>query len=156
EAWDKTANIVNSFIDETVQRWSSDMDALLVYAGLFSAILTAFNVQSYLLLVPATPDPIVLALQQVSSQISSLSVSPGPFFVNSTAPAIGLQDLVTLQPPRWAVILNAIWFSSLICGLTAALSALIVKNGCAAQMRIPGTSRQTARLRHHRFDALVQ
>ena len=51
-------------------------------AGLFSAILTAFNVQSYILLQPASPDPTLAVLQQISLQLNSFSVNPSPVGVN--------------------------------------------------------------------------
>ncbi|KAI0702785.1 hypothetical protein C8T65DRAFT_611898, partial [Cerioporus squamosus] len=67
QAWDATAHAVKKYSDEMVDRWNKEIDTLL--AGLFSAILTAFNVQSYQLLTPPAPDPVVSALQQISAQL---------------------------------------------------------------------------------------
>ncbi|KAI0688772.1 hypothetical protein C8T65DRAFT_528548, partial [Cerioporus squamosus] len=70
QAWETTADIVKKSSDEMIERWNKEIDTLLVYAGLFSAILTAFNVwQSYPLLTPAPLDPVLAALQQISSQL---------------------------------------------------------------------------------------
>ena len=62
-----------------------------VQGGLFSAVLTAFNVQSYQLLTPPpATDPIIVALERISAQPSSFSVKPPS--VNSTHPAFVFQD----------------------------------------------------------------
>ncbi|EIW54221.1 uncharacterized protein TRAVEDRAFT_132550, partial [Trametes versicolor FP-101664 SS1] len=69
KAWTDAAVMVQDYSDDMIARWNKEIDTYLVFAGLFSAILTAFNVQSYLLLQPAAPDPSVAILQQISSQL---------------------------------------------------------------------------------------
>ncbi|OJT04106.1 hypothetical protein TRAPUB_5151 [Trametes pubescens] len=124
-------------------------------AGLFSAILTAFNVQSYLLLQPAAQDPTLLALQQISAQLSSFSTNPP--FINSTQPAYQQTDTTPPPVPRAAVWLNAVWFSSLILSLSSASVGIMVKqwineyNGGISS----GNSRKTAQLRQYRLNGLV-
>ncbi|TBU36726.1 hypothetical protein BD309DRAFT_984756, partial [Dichomitus squalens] len=86
KALSETAKVVKTYSDEMVKRWNEEIDNLLVYAGLFSSILTAFNVQSYLLLQPTTPDPTIAVLQQISLQLNSFSVNPPGALVNSTHP----------------------------------------------------------------------
>ncbi|KAJ8457025.1 hypothetical protein ONZ51_g11777 [Trametes cubensis] len=85
KAFAQAAVIVKGYSDELVMRWSSEIDTYLVYAGLFSAILTAFNVESYQLLQPASPDPTSVVLQHISLQLSSLSYKPP--LINSSYPA---------------------------------------------------------------------
>ncbi|EIW54952.1 uncharacterized protein TRAVEDRAFT_88278, partial [Trametes versicolor FP-101664 SS1] len=53
------------------KRWKSEMDTLLIYAALFSAILTAFNVGLYKLLRPDPMDDAVATLKQLSQQLNS-------------------------------------------------------------------------------------
>ncbi|KAJ7222981.1 hypothetical protein B0H12DRAFT_291870 [Mycena haematopus] len=52
------------------ESWRSDMDGLLIFAGLFSAILTAFLIESYKTLSPDSGDTTVLLLAQISLQLS--------------------------------------------------------------------------------------
>ncbi|KAI0369299.1 hypothetical protein BV20DRAFT_373446 [Pilatotrama ljubarskyi] len=143
--------------DEMIRRWNTEIDTYLVYAGLFSAILTAFNVQSYQLLQPAVPDPTVLALQQISLQLRSYSVSPN--FVNSTHSAL-LQtapDDAATPVPRTAIWLNALWFSSLILSLSAASVGIMVKQWLNEYSSgLSGVSREAARLRQYRLNTLVK
>ncbi|EIW54285.1 uncharacterized protein TRAVEDRAFT_86305, partial [Trametes versicolor FP-101664 SS1] len=69
EAWTSAARMVEMYSEEMIKRWKEEIDTYLVFAGLFSAVLTTFNVQSYLLLQPAAPDPSIAVLQQISSQL---------------------------------------------------------------------------------------
>ncbi|KAI0654571.1 hypothetical protein C8Q70DRAFT_1086751 [Cubamyces menziesii] len=114
ETWYDTAEIVKAYSDEMVQGMSEEIGILLVYAGLCSAVSTAFNVQSYPLLQPApSPDPTPAAPAYISVQLSSFSINPP--FVNSTSPAFPHDLLGTNSapsPPPWAIWLNVFWFSS--------------------------------------------
>ncbi|KAI0698853.1 hypothetical protein C8Q76DRAFT_587081, partial [Earliella scabrosa] len=155
DAWDKTASVVKTYSDELVDRWNKEIDTLLVYAGLFSAILTAFNVQSYTLLAPDPQDRILDTLQQISVQLGSFSINPS--FVNSTAPAVSQIPVPPPQAPRSAIWLNTLWFSSLICSLSAASIGIMVKQWLNEYSAgLSGSSRQTARLRQQRFKSLTR
>ena len=124
-----------------------------VQGGLFSAVLTAFNVQSYQLLTPPpTTDPVIVALERISAQLSSFSVNPPS--VNSTHPAF-VYDPAPLPAPPYAVWLNALWFASLICSLSAASIGIMVKQWLNEfSSGLSGKSRQIARLRQLRLDSL--
>ncbi|EIW53851.1 uncharacterized protein TRAVEDRAFT_132870, partial [Trametes versicolor FP-101664 SS1] len=145
--------------DDMIRRWNQEIDTYLVFAGLFSAILTAFNVQSYLLLQPAAPDPSFVVLQQISAQLGSFSVSP--HFVNSTQPpSTSPSDVDARTPPRvprWAVWLNSLWFSGLILSLASAAIGIMAKQWLNEYTSgLSGTSRTTARIRQHRLNNLMK
>ncbi|RDX39858.1 hypothetical protein OH76DRAFT_1515219 [Lentinus brumalis] len=153
-AWEETAKIVQDYSDELVDRWNKEMDNLLIYAGLFSAIQTAFNVELYKRLTPdPDPDPVLVALERISAQLSGFAVNPA--FVNSSQPSFVLGDVKTPPVPLWVVVLNALWFASLISSLAAASLAIMVKQWLTEyKSRVSGTSRQTARLRQLRLNSL--
>ncbi|EMD31552.1 hypothetical protein CERSUDRAFT_59714, partial [Gelatoporia subvermispora B] len=50
--WNDFAKRLQKQDKETAKAWKEQIDALLVFAGLFSAILTAFNVDLYKSLIP--------------------------------------------------------------------------------------------------------
>ncbi|KAI0631704.1 hypothetical protein C8Q77DRAFT_1074688 [Trametes polyzona] len=95
QAWSDAADLVKTYSDDMIRRWNSEIDTYLVYvrpwgaswyrallisvgqAGLFSAILTAFNVQSYPLLQQTYPDLTPALLQQISLQLSRLQLLYG-------------------------------------------------------------------------------
>ncbi|OJT05954.1 hypothetical protein TRAPUB_3141 [Trametes pubescens] len=155
-AWAHSAELVKTYNDELVDRWKEEMDTLLVYAGLFSAVLTAFNVQSYQLLQPQPTDPTLAVLQQISAQLTSFSVNPS--FLNSTQPALSEDEVnPPFRAPASAVWINTLWFSSLVCSLASASIALMVKQWLhELSVGVSGTSRESARIRQYRVNSLRQ
>ncbi|EIW63191.1 uncharacterized protein TRAVEDRAFT_115042, partial [Trametes versicolor FP-101664 SS1] len=98
KAWSDSAETVQKWSDQMVEQWNKEIDTYL--AGLFSAILTAFNVQSYVLLQPDARDPST----PVSAQSSSTS-----------------------SIRAWAIWLNGLWFSGLVLSLASAALGISVK-----------------------------
>lgn len=126
-------------------------------AGLFSAILTAFNVESYQLLRPGTPDPTTIALQQISLQLRSFAISPP--FVNSTHhTGESVLSTVTSAPPPVllsSIWLNILWFSALILSLASTVIGILAKQWLSEYSSgLTGTSREAARLRQYRLNNL--
>ncbi|KAJ7913383.1 hypothetical protein B0H13DRAFT_1712629, partial [Mycena leptocephala] len=99
-----------------VESWKSDMDGMLIFAGLFSASVTAFLVESYRTLKVDSGDETVRLLAQISQQLSAiangstLDVTPSTF-----------------TPPATAIICNALWFISLGLSLSCAFMATLVE-----------------------------
>lgn len=117
-------------------------------AGLFSAILSSFTVQSYQLLTPAPMAPVVTTLLILSSQLLATQSA------NSTQGSLVELDATqaSSNPRRWVVWLNALWFSSLILSLSSALIGIMVKQWLNEyNSGLSGTSRQIARLRQARL-----
>ncbi|KAJ7897010.1 hypothetical protein B0H13DRAFT_1544665, partial [Mycena leptocephala] len=54
-----------------VESWKSDMEGMLIFAGLFSASLVAFLIESYKTLTPDSSDTMVLLLTQISNQLAA-------------------------------------------------------------------------------------
>ncbi|KAI0716801.1 hypothetical protein C8Q76DRAFT_673137 [Earliella scabrosa] len=153
DVWSDATTAVRSYYDELVVRWREEMDTLLVYAGLFSAVLTAFVVESYPLLQPDSSDPTVAMLQQISTQLNSFRIDPP--FVNSTQTVQHILEDQTFNAPLSAVWINTLWFASLACSLAAASIALMVKQWLHhARSGLSGTSRDVARYRQHRLNSL--
>ncbi|OJT05042.1 hypothetical protein TRAPUB_4107 [Trametes pubescens] len=95
EAWKFCTKTLERHYDEQLKRWNDELDMLLVFAGLFSAALTAFNVQSYLLLQPDNSDTIILVLIGISAQLESFATASA----NSTRPAFTPPDPASFMPP---------------------------------------------------------
>lgn len=125
-------------------------------AGLFSAVLTAFNVLAYPLLQQDPTDPVLAALQQISTQLNSFSVNPS--FINSTQPVRSPDQLqLSFHPSASAVWINTLWFASLVCSLAAASIALMVKQWLYEEFKgLSGTSREAARLRQYRLNSMIK
>ncbi|KAJ7156316.1 hypothetical protein C8R46DRAFT_1004732 [Mycena filopes] len=100
-----------------VATWRSDMDGMLIFAGLFSASLTAFIIESYKTLNADSGDVSVILLAQISRQLaatmngSSISIPEPEVFVPTTA----------------SLVCNALWFISLGLSLSCALIATLLE-----------------------------
>ncbi|TFK88765.1 hypothetical protein K466DRAFT_546553 [Polyporus arcularius HHB13444] len=99
---------------ETVQAWNTDLDSILIFAALFSAVLTTLVIESYKNL---QPDPqvemmraVLLQLQKNDNASESVQAPVPPFRLTSSA-----------------VRVNVYWFSSLILSLATALLAILAK-----------------------------
>ncbi|KAK1216325.1 hypothetical protein PQX77_021048 [Marasmius sp. AFHP31] len=111
KSWEVIMKEVTSLDDGLVGGWKEDIDTLLVFAGLFSAVVTAFTIESYQWLQEAPEDTTVALLKQISQQMNGTSVpEPDTFAVSSSDVAI-----------------NVLWFLSLIIALVDALFALLCK-----------------------------
>ncbi|OCH86287.1 hypothetical protein OBBRIDRAFT_246622 [Obba rivulosa] len=75
EGWRKCARRLREHDEDIVKAWKEEIDTLLVFAGLFSTALTAFNVEFYSALNPADATPVWINALWFSSLISSLSAA---------------------------------------------------------------------------------
>ncbi|THG93445.1 hypothetical protein EW026_g7795 [Hermanssonia centrifuga] len=99
---------------------NNNIDALLIFAGLFSAVLTVFVVPSYLLLQPDNSQLTVQLLAQISAQLAHFEIIP-PFIASDTSASPVFQVSTSA---RW---MNCLWFLSLIFSLSSALFSILAK-----------------------------
>ncbi|KAJ7258544.1 hypothetical protein C8J57DRAFT_1340940 [Mycena rebaudengoi] len=100
-----------------VESWRSDMNAMLIFAGLFSAILTAFLIESYQTLLPGPGDDTAFFLRQISGQLAA-SASGTNFTVSQPVPHV---------PTMTSLVCNILWFISLGLSLACALIATLLE-----------------------------
>ncbi|KAJ6474814.1 hypothetical protein C8R45DRAFT_800159, partial [Mycena sanguinolenta] len=100
-----------------VESWKSDMDGMLIFTGLFSAILTTFLIESYTTLSPDSEDTTVLLLTQISLQLSGIA----------NGSSVVIPQPPTVVPPATSLVCNALWFISLGLRLSCALIATLVQ-----------------------------
>ncbi|KAK7051403.1 hypothetical protein VNI00_004903 [Paramarasmius palmivorus] len=101
--------------EEVGKHWKEDLDTLLVLAGLLSAVVTAFTIESYRWLKEDPSDTTVTLLVQISRQLDTsqniTQISHKPAF----------------EPEVSSIRINCFWFLSLILSLTSALFGLLCK-----------------------------
>ncbi|KAJ6600395.1 hypothetical protein DFH09DRAFT_1497947, partial [Mycena vulgaris] len=100
-----------------VESWKSDMEGMLIFAGLFSASLTAFLIESYKTLNPDSGDTTVRLLAQISQQLMA-SANESTIHIEQTTP---------FTPAATSLVCNALWFISLGFSLTCALIATLLE-----------------------------
>ncbi|KAJ7166704.1 hypothetical protein C8R46DRAFT_1271632 [Mycena filopes] len=101
-----------------VESWKGDMEGLLIFAALFSAILTAFIIESYKSLNPDPSNASVQLLAQISGQLAA--AANGSVYHIPSPPT-------SFSPSIAALTCNALWFISLGFSLGCALIATLVQ-----------------------------
>ena len=103
------------------------MDMILVFAALFSAVLTAFLIESYKRLEPDQEELAATSLHKMTLILASIAmnqISP-----NSSAYQLepDLNEEEHFHPLLTDLWINGMWFLSLSFSLAAAMSAMLVK-----------------------------
>ncbi|KAJ7578550.1 hypothetical protein C8J56DRAFT_351154 [Mycena floridula] len=101
-----------------VARWKVTMDGILLFAALFSAVVTAFIIESYKLLSPDPAALTLLILYQISQQLANGS---------QTVAFLPSPSQIPFSPPVLAILTNVFWFISLALSLTCALAATLIQ-----------------------------
>ncbi|KAI9457063.1 hypothetical protein F5148DRAFT_1287770 [Russula earlei] len=134
--WTLFKNETQSHDEARIQRLKDDMDGVLIFAGLFSAALTSFIIDSKGNLKVNPADQMVYYLQQNVAMLAQISTQ-----ISSIAPQIIIPS--SLPPPYPAfnasssdIRVNAFWFMSLIFSLSAALLAILVQQWVRNYMHV--------------------
>ncbi|KAI0691133.1 hypothetical protein BC835DRAFT_133728 [Cytidiella melzeri] len=151
-AWSTMSGIIHEVDERKIKGYKEDIDTFLVFAGLFSAVLTAFLVESYQGLQQDPSQVMIALMQQVVIQTYSYSLNAG--LLNSTAPPLS-QPLLAFQPSLYAVRVNILWFASLTLTLISASFGILVKQWLREYLAGDYTSPQARlRVRHYRNPGL--
>ncbi|KZT65253.1 hypothetical protein DAEQUDRAFT_697500, partial [Daedalea quercina L-15889] len=105
-----------------IKKWDKEMESLLLFATLFSAVVTAFVVLAYPALCPDSGTASLDALEQIID-ILRQNQATGPSN-NATAP---LSGEVTFHPKGYAVRVNSFWFGSLVISVSVAFLTILAK-----------------------------
>ncbi|KAK0442876.1 hypothetical protein EV421DRAFT_1710462, partial [Armillaria borealis] len=131
-----------------VEESRDNVDVLLVFAGLFSAVVTTFVAQTYQnLQVDYAAMSASLLYESVLVQRAIANGSP----VNAIAPS-PLNPTIAFVPATTDVWVNGLWFTSLFLSLTTALVAVLVKQWLHHYVALPsGTPRDRSFTRQFRY-----
>ncbi|KAK0505116.1 hypothetical protein EDD18DRAFT_325355 [Armillaria luteobubalina] len=134
---------------EMMEGWRDGLDVLLVFAGLFSAVVTTFVAQ--------TSQNLQVDYGQVTASLLIELISVQRFAANgSLVNDVPPSDL-TFRPSTYDSWVNGLWFTSLSLSLTTALFAVLTKQWIHQYMSVPsGTPRDKCRVRQFRYMGLQQ
>ncbi|KDQ10372.1 hypothetical protein BOTBODRAFT_93869, partial [Botryobasidium botryosum FD-172 SS1] len=110
--------------------------------GLFSAIVTAFLIESYKNLSEDPSSPTNALLGQISASMGNPQPATTPF-----------------APSASAVRVNCLWFASLVISLSATVITVLAKqwiDDYDDYKKYPGSSRERGRIRQSRYINLQQ
>ncbi|KIK52830.1 hypothetical protein GYMLUDRAFT_100553 [Collybiopsis luxurians FD-317 M1] len=115
--WEKVMRRIDLYDEDMCKGWREDVDTLLVFAGLFSAAVTAFLIESYAWLQQSPQDSTNLILLQVIQQLRNSS-NPIPENLSRSA---------EFSVTPLAIRINVFWFSSLALSLSCAIIGILCK-----------------------------
>ncbi|KAG7443318.1 uncharacterized protein BT62DRAFT_857054, partial [Guyanagaster necrorhizus] len=152
-----TARVWRTYLDESqrfdadrVSDWRDTVDVLLVFAGLFSAVVSAFVVQFSQNLQPN--------YNQISAYLLFELVSIQQAISNGTTvdfPLSSVNPTADFTPATSVAWVNGLWFTSLALSLSAALISVLVKQWLHHYMILPsGTPRERSHIRQYRYMGL--
>ncbi|KAK0226873.1 hypothetical protein EDD85DRAFT_777551, partial [Armillaria nabsnona] len=154
-----TSSIWQAYLDESVIYDRDICDAhrgetsiLLVFAGLFSAVVSAFIVQSSANLQPNYQRlSALLAFDQINIQ---RAIANGTSL--DTITTSGADPAVRFTPKLLDSLVNGLWFASLTLSLSYALLAVLADDCYSHYMSpVPGNPQDRSRTRHFRYEGLI-
>ncbi|KAL1671473.1 hypothetical protein EV122DRAFT_226519 [Schizophyllum commune] len=132
---------------ELVDGWRDTLDVLLVFAGLFSAVVTTFVVQSSQALQPDYAQISVSLLAEMLAM--QRAWASGSSIDNVPRSSLALDAVSASALDYWC---NGLWYISLSLSMSAALMAVLVKQWILAyNSNVSGTPKQQALARQFRL-----
>ncbi|KAI9447618.1 hypothetical protein H4582DRAFT_1867380, partial [Lactarius indigo] len=133
-----------------VERYTKEADTTLVFAGLFTAVITVSLAESYKWLSPDPGDETVKLLTQISQQL--VNVSNG-----IPLESISAGSSQPFKPSISAVMVNVAWFCSVVLCLGCSVFATLIQQQVRQYLELtqrPGAPYERARLRMFLFNGL--
>ncbi|KAH9957509.1 hypothetical protein BC827DRAFT_653261 [Russula dissimulans] len=156
QLWTLYGKEAKSHDESRIRTLKEDMDGVLIFAGLFSASLTAFIIDSKQALKPTPSDEMNYYLQQNVEILSRISQQ-----ISTIAPQVSIPSTppppfpTTFSPSASDVRVNAFWFMSLVFSLSAALVAILVQQWVRDYMHVfqrYSDPLKSARLRQYLYE----
>ncbi|KAF8798272.1 hypothetical protein BYT27DRAFT_7218537 [Phlegmacium glaucopus] len=138
-----------------METWRDDMDSIIIFAGLFSAVLTAFLVDASKNLKPDPTEQTNALLSQTVVLLAQISQQLGPNGSQTIISPLQPVEQFMLNPSDLRV--NIFWYMSLGFSITAALGATLVQQWVRDYLqlfqRLSG-SLERSRMRQYLFHGL--
>ncbi|KAF5342825.1 hypothetical protein D9758_013383 [Tetrapyrgos nigripes] len=115
--WNMYISQAQEYDRALIESWKSDMDGMLLFSALYSAVLAAFIIESYKNLQEDPASTTSDLLVQMSRQLALLS--------NGTVSTF--EEPTSFHPTASSLICNLLWFLALALALTCSLLATFVQ-----------------------------
>ncbi|KAJ7581488.1 hypothetical protein C8J56DRAFT_728335, partial [Mycena floridula] len=149
--WRTYQDVSAAFDGDMIEEYRDTIDVLMVFAGLFSAVVTTFLVQVSQNLSPnfgQVNASLLLELIQVQRTMGNATAV-------AIVPSSPLSPAIPFSPLSSDVWINGLWVSSLSLSLVSALVAVLAKQWLHSYIAITScTPRDHGRLRQFRWAGL--
>ncbi|THU84734.1 hypothetical protein K435DRAFT_589965, partial [Dendrothele bispora CBS 962.96] len=134
---------------QRIEDWKDSLDSLLVFAGLFSAVITSAVIRTFTIPHKNSGANANLNKESVHTQQTIL----GEWITQQILPSLGPSSL---GPHPLDAVIKPLWLLSLILNFCTALGTILCKQWIHQYTIMPLTScpRDQARIRHYKFLAL--
>ncbi|KAH7101429.1 hypothetical protein BKA62DRAFT_618815, partial [Auriculariales sp. MPI-PUGE-AT-0066] len=142
--WRMYRDRVTDLDEDLLQGWHETLNVLLIFAGLFSAIATAFVIEGSKQLQHDYTEYTARGVIALLAQLDNTVVPPGP-----------LPNFNSFSASTRSQWVNGLWFASLTLALIDALLAILAKQWLveyASKMRRPVADARRWAWRHHAFN----
>ncbi|KAF9257448.1 hypothetical protein L218DRAFT_935778 [Marasmius fiardii PR-910] len=137
KSWEELTKKMDTLNEDFANGYKDDIDTLLVFAGLFSGVLTAFTLESYKWLQEDPTDTTVALLNATVLLLTGLTQCNS---TESLLPSIDSSPLpLHFTPSSSAVRINTFWFLSLTLTLVDGLFGLLCKQWLRAYQQQTNT-----------------
>ncbi|KAF5353978.1 hypothetical protein D9756_006932 [Leucocoprinus leucothites] len=116
-SWQKCHRLVKRYDDDMCDAWREEVDKLLIFAGLFSATITAFTIESYKWLQVESDDLSSAYLYFLATQYAQSH--------NTSLPSFLSEPWSNTDVSHTAIRINVFWFLSLTLSLTTVLIGIL-------------------------------
>ncbi|TFK44111.1 hypothetical protein BDQ12DRAFT_730218 [Crucibulum laeve] len=149
DPWETCYKPIKEYDDVMCTAWKDEVQNLLIFAGLFSAVVTAFVVDSYKMLTDPIDDSTRL-LTHIAAELASINGR------NTTTTILPTQE--KFLPSAVAVRLNTFWFLSLTLSLATVLVGILALQWIREYEQYETTSEYKKRLaiRQMRYEGMVK
>ncbi|CAE6511364.1 unnamed protein product [Rhizoctonia solani] len=153
QVWKTYVKEADQVDEEMVDGWNKSMDVILIFAALFSAISTAFVIESYKNLKPDPADASSQTLLIISQTLMLIANGSQP----SSASMTSVSETTAFQASAKDICVNVLWFLSLSLSVAVSLISMLAKEWCLEFMsgRTGPPGPQACR-RQQRWDGLVK
>ncbi|KAH8993070.1 hypothetical protein EDB86DRAFT_1405179 [Lactarius hatsudake] len=139
--------------EKSVQNWNAVVNSSLTFSGLFSAVVATFLGISVQDLKPDPQDKPAFYLDNIYQLLADYNKTHAPTLPTQSNP-------FTFSPPKSAILVNSLWFLSLVITLSCALLAILLQQWTCryiklTQPRSANSPHQRARIREF-FDKGVE
>ncbi|KAE9408018.1 hypothetical protein BT96DRAFT_758127, partial [Gymnopus androsaceus JB14] len=142
----RTYLVESAAFDENMVGEARDgLDSMLIFAGLFSSVVTSFLIQTFQNLQP----PVVAMLL---SEIATVQRATAGNILLPPSNITAILNLANPDTTNFGLWITGIWVFSLSLSLIVALASVLVKQWLYHYLSLPsGTSGERSRLRHYRY-----
>ncbi|KAI0000783.1 hypothetical protein BJV74DRAFT_766476, partial [Russula compacta] len=134
--WTLYGKEAKSFDEARIKTLKDDMDGVLIFAGLFSAVLTSFIINSQQNLQPNPAEQTVYFLQHNVALLTQISQQISAIASQASIPSVPLPPLPAFNKAASDIRVNVFWFMALVFSLSAALLAILVQQWVRNYMHV--------------------